>query len=129
MSKFAEEVCLAIGGFRGTPLWLGRWCEPSHQRQHLNVMRMDVHQRRAFIAPTLDRAAAIHIRVESRVARTLSAPANAADLEHPYYYARTIYGCGSGGRAGVETRGTTPLTASSIDTLWLFKVNPTERSY
>jgi hypothetical protein len=46
------------------------------------VMGVDVDERRAFFAAAADPSAAIHVRVESGMARTLAPPSHAADLKH-----------------------------------------------
>ena len=76
-------------------------------------MIVDVGQGRTPFASASDRPAAIHVRVEARVARTFSAPAHTADLEHANYFTAGA----AGGTTGEDTRWTTPLNASSIETL------------
>jgi hypothetical protein len=91
-SKLAEQTLLQIGGLRGTPFGFLRRRESAHERQHLHVMGVNVDKRRTLFAAASDRPAAIHIRVESGMARALSTPSDAADLEHPFYYPDTITG-------------------------------------
>lgn len=89
-------------------------CESAHQREHLGVMGVNIGKSRAFFAVAANGPAAIHIRVEPRVTRTFPTPAHTADLEHRNYF--TVGGL-AGGNAGEDTRCTTPLKASSMETL------------
>jgi hypothetical protein len=83
----------------------------------LNVMGMNIAKSHTLLAARSNRPAPVHIGVESGMSGALATPSHAADLEHPYYYPEKDYRAAAGGMTGVETRGTTPLKASSIDTL------------
>jgi hypothetical protein len=85
-SKLAEEVCLQVGRFFQPAPGALRRGKAAHQSQHLYVVRMNIAKRRALFAAAADGGAPIHIRVEPRMTRTLSPPADGADLEHSYYY-------------------------------------------
>jgi hypothetical protein len=81
--NIAEKVSLQIGHLSRTPFCLlRRRREPAHQRQHLNVVRIDIDQRSAFLAPGPDGSAPIHIWIETGVLWTSPTPSNAADLKH-----------------------------------------------
>jgi hypothetical protein len=71
-----------VGLLRGTPFGFWRRRESAHEREHLHVMGVNVDKGSTLLAAASDRAAAIHIRVESGMARASSTPSDAADLEH-----------------------------------------------
>jgi hypothetical protein len=76
----------------------------------LNVMVMDIGQRRAFFAPAPDSAAAVHVRVEPGMPRTFPTPSHAADLEHRIilllrdYFTAAAGGAAGGTAGGEDTR-------------------------
>jgi hypothetical protein len=79
-------------------------------------MIVNIDKGRASFASASDCPAAVHVRVEPGMSRTFPTPAHAADLEHPYYFTAGA-AVGTEGNEGEDTRWTTPLKASSIDTL------------
>ena len=79
-------------------------------------MIVNIDKRRASFASGSDGPATVHVGVEPGVAGTFPTPAHAADFEHPYYFTAGA-AVGTEGNEGEDTRWTTPLKASSIDTL------------
>ena len=54
--------------------------ELAHQRQHLDVVIINISERGALLTRSSDRATAIQIRIEAWMLWALSPPPHAADL-------------------------------------------------